>query len=290
MSFQVPNGSVDILVKDDAAAVEAAKKYLSYFQGSIDHWEAPDQRRMRHIIPENRVRTYDMRDIIDTLADEGSVLEIRREFGIGVITAFIRVEGRPMGVVANNPAHLAGAVDSPGADKGSRFYQLCDAFDIPVVVLMDCPGIMVGPEHEREALVRHAGRMFNIGANLSTAMFGVMVRKGYGLGLQAMCGGSTMVQLFTVAWPTGEFAGMNIDGGVKLSARRELAAIEDAEERIAVYDRKVAQEYEAARAINSGPNYTIDPAETRAWVVRGLKSLPPAPPRTEKRRPYIDTW
>ncbi|MDA1004056.1 MAG: carbamoyl-phosphate synthase large subunit, partial [Chloroflexi bacterium] len=290
MSFQVPNGNVDILVKDDAAAIAAVKQYLGYFQGPIDHWTAPDQRRMRHIIPENRVRTYDMREIIRTLADEDSVLEIRPDFGIGVITAFMRVEGRPLGVVANNPAHLAGAVDSPGADKGARFFQLCDAFDIPTVVLMDCPGIMVGPDHERTALVRHAVRLFNIGANLTAPMFGVMLRKAYGLGVQAMIGGAASVPLFTVAWPTAEFAGMNIDGAVKLSARRELAAIEDPAERKRAYDRKVAQGYETARAINSGARYVIDPADTRAWVVRGLKSLPPTPPRTRKKRPYVDTW
>ena len=290
MSFRAASGDVDILVKDDAAAIRAVKQYLSYFQGPVPDWEAPDQRRMRHIIPENRVRTYEMRDIIDTLADEGSVLEIRKEFGFGVITSFIRVEGQPMGVVANNPAHLAGAVDSPGADKGARFFQLCDAFDIPVVVFMDCPGIMVGPDHERTALVRHAVRLFNIGANCTAPMFGIMVRKAYGLGVQAMIGGASSVPFLTVAWPTAEFAGMNIDGAVKLSARRELAAIEDAEERKDAYDRRVAQGYESARAINSGARYVIDPADTRAFITRGMKSLPPTPPRTAKKRPYVDTW
>ncbi len=290
MSFQAANGDVDILVTDDAAAVEAVKKYVPYFQGPVADWEAPDQRRMRHIIPENRVRTYEMRDIIHTLADEDSVLEIREDFGIGVITAFIRVEGRPMGVVANNPAHLAGAVDSPGADKGARFFQLCDAFDIPVVVFMDCPGIMVGPDHERTALVRHAVRLFNIGANCTTPMFGIMVRKAYGLGVQAMIGGASSVPFLTVAWPTAEFAGMNIDGAVKLSARRELAAIEDPEERKAAYEARVAQGYESARAINSGARYVIDPADTRAFITKGMKSLPPVPPRTAKKRPYVDTW
>ena len=290
MSFQVENGNVDILVKDDTAAVETAKRYLSYFQGGVSDWEAPDQRRMRHIIPENRVRAYEMRDIIETLADEGSVLEIRKEFGIGVITAFIRVEGQPMGVVANNPAHLAGAVDSPGADNGARFFQLCDAFDIPVVVFMDCPGIMVGPDHERTALVRHSVRLFNIGANCTAPMFGIMVRKAYGLGVQAMIGGASSVPFLTVAWPTAEFAGMNIDGAVKLSARRELAAIEDPQERKAAYERRVAQGYESARAINSGARYVIDPADTRSFIARGLKSLPPTPPRTGKKRPYVDTW
>jgi len=295
MSFQFPNGVVDILVKDDAAAVAAAKRYLSYFQGPIDQWEARDQRWMRHIIPEDRVRTYDVREIIYTLADEGSVLELRRDFAIGIITALIRIEGKPVGLVANNPIHLAGAIDSEGADKGTRFLQLCDAFDLPVITLMDCPGIMVGPDHESQALVRHSVRMFNTGANLTTAMFGVVIRKAYGLGVQAMCGASSIVPFFTVAWPTAEFAGMNIDGGVKLSSRRELMAIEDPEERKKAYERKVAQAYEGARAVNSGGNAygiddIIDPADTRSWIIRGLKSLPPMPVRTEKKRPYIDTW
>ena len=294
MSFQVPNGVVDILTKDEEEAVEVAKKYLSYFQGPIDEWEAHDQRRLRHVVPENRLRLYDMKEIIETIADKDSVLEIREKFGIGVITAFIRVEGRPMGVIANNPHHLAGAIDSDGADKGARFIQLCDAFDIPVLSLMDCPGMMVGPDVERTALVRHCVRMFNAGANLTTPLLAVVVRKAYGLGVQAMCGASSLVGFFTVAWPTAEFAGMNIEGEVKLGYRAELAAIEDPEERIAEYDRRVARRYENAKAINAaaggGLDDVIDPAHTRAWIATSLKRLPPAPPRTEKKYPYIDTW
>lgn len=294
MSFQVPNGVVDILVKDEIAAVEVAKKYLSYFQGPIDAWEAPDQRPLRHVIPENRLRLYDMREIIATIADVGSILEIREKFGIGVITAFIRVQGRPMGVIANNPHHLAGAVDSPGADKGARFVQLCDAFDIPILSLMDCPGIMVGPDAERTALVRHALRMFNVGANITTPMFGVVVRKAYGLGVQAMCGASSGVPFFTVAWPTAEFAGMNIEGSVKLGYRKELAAIEDPEARRAEFDLRVERAYESAKAVNAsaggGLDDVIDPAETRSWIVSGLNALPPTPKREGKKYPYIDTW
>ena len=207
MSFQVPNGVVDILTKDEEEAVDVAKRYLSYFQGRTESWEAHDQRTLRHVVPENRLRLYDMKEIVHTIADVGSVLEIREKFGIGVITAFIRVEGHPMGVIANNPHHLAGAIDSDGADKGARFIQLCDAFDIPVLSLMDCPGMMVGPDVERTALVRHCVRMFNAGANLTTPLFGVVVRKAYGLGVQAMCGASALVGFFTVAWPTAEFAG-----------------------------------------------------------------------------------
>ena len=212
MSIQVPNGVVDILVEDEEAAVATAKKYLSYFQGPIPDWESPDQRILRHIVPENRVRMYNVRDIIETLADRDSVLEIRKDFGIGIITALIRIEGRPFGLIANNPHHLAGAIDSDGADKGARFLQLCDAFDLPVVSLMDCPGMMVGPEVEATALVRHCARLFNTGANLSVPLFGLILRKAYGLGGQAMCGGSTLVPFFTAAWPTAEFAGMKLRG------------------------------------------------------------------------------
>ncbi len=294
MSFQVPNGVVDILVDDEQAAVDTAKQYLSYFQGAVADWEAPDQRRLRHVVPENRLRLYDMKEIVHTLADVGSVLEIRERFGVGVVTAFIRVEGRPLGVIANNPHHLAGAIDSDGADKGARFLQLCDAFDIPVLSLMDCPGIMVGPDHEKTALVRHCARMFNTGANLSVPLFGVVVRKAYGLGVQAMCGASALVGFFTVAWPTAEFAGMNIEGAVKLGYRKELAAIEDPEERRLEFERRVAASYDRAKAVNAaaggGIDDVIDPADTRSWIAESMKRLPAPAPRRGKKRPYIDTW
>ena len=294
MSVQVPNGVVDILVKDENEAVDVAKKYLSYFQGAVSTWEAPDQRRLRHAVPENRLRLYDMRQIIETIADTNSVLEIRKKFGIGILTAFIRVEGRPMGVIANNPHHLAGAIDSDGADKGARFMQLCDAFDIPVLSMVDCPGIMVGPEIERTALVRHCTRLFNVGANMTAPLFTVIVRKAYGLGAQAMCGAGTLVGFFAVAWPTAEFAGMNIEGAVKLGYRKELMAIEDPDARLAEFQGRTASAYDKAKAVNAaaggGIDDVIDPADTRDWIVKGLKRLPPVPSRTGKKYPYIDPW
>ncbi len=294
MSVQVPNGVVDILVKDEFAAVDVAKKYLSYFQGPIAAWEAHDQRALRHAVPENRLRLYDMRTIIETIADKDSVLEIRPKFGIGIITAFIRVEGRPMGIIANNPHHLAGAVDSPGADKGARFLQLCDAFDIPVLSVIDCPGIMVGPDVERTALVRHCTRLFNVGANMTTPLFTVVVRKAYGLGAQAMLGAGALVGFFAVAWPTAEFAGMNIEGAVKLGYRKELMAIEDPEERRREFESRTAAAYDSAKAVNAvmggGIDDVIDPAETRRWIANAMKRIPPVPPRTEKKYPYIDPW
>ena len=295
MSFQVPNGVVDILVKDDEAAIETTKKYLSYFQGPVRHWSSRDQRPLRSIVPENRNQTYDMRELIATLADEDSILEIREAFGVGIITAFIRIEGRPMGLIANNPSHLSGAIDSDAADKGARFLQLCDTFDIPVLSLMDCPGVMPGPDYERAALLRHWGRLLVTGANMTTALFGVVVRKAYGMGVRAMCGGSSLEPFFTVAWPTAEFADMTIDGRVDLAFGEELAAVADPRRRQAIRERLVGAHVDRARAVNSGgTNYgiddVIDPADTRAWLAQGLRSIPKAPPRTEKKRPNVDTW
>ena len=291
---QVENGVIDILVEDEIEATKVAKQYISYFQGPTSDWEAPDQRKMRSIVPENRKEIYNVRDVIETLADKDSVLEIRKDFGIGIVTSLIRIEGKPMGIIANNPHHIAGAIDSDGADKGARFLQLCDAFDLPVISIMDCPGIMVGPEVEKTALVRHCARMFNTGANLSVPMFGLIIRKAYGLGVQAMCGGSSKVPFFTAAWPTAEFAGMAIEGNVKLAYRSEFQEMDTAEERIAVFTERVDKAYERAKAINSAEFYgiedVIDPATSRDWIVAGLNGIPEPEPRTKKKRPYIDTW
>jgi acetyl-CoA carboxylase carboxyltransferase component len=288
MSDQVSNGVVDIGVADEA------KRYLSYFQGPIDQWECADQRRLRHALPENRLRVYDVRKVIDDLADTGSVLELRRAFGIGMVTALARIEGRPVGIIANNPAHLGGAIDSDGADKAARFLQLCDAFDVPVVFLCDTPGMMVGPEVEKTALVRHCSRMFVVGASLTVPFVTVVLRKMYGLGGQAMAGGSTRAPVFTVAWPTSEFGGMGLEGSVKLGFRNELAAIDDPAERKATFERMVASAYEHGKGVNMASHFeiddVIDPADTRRWVVRALRSAPLAGPREHKKRPCIDAW
>ncbi len=294
MSVQVPNGVVDIAVKDEAEAVAVAKKYLSYFQGAVKDWTCADQRLLRSAIPENRLRVYDVRKVIETLADADSVLEIRRGFGHGIVTSFIRIEGRPMGLIANNPTHLAGAIDSPGADKAARFMQLCDAFDIPLLFLCDCPGIMVGPEIEKTALVRHASRMFVTGSSVTVPFFTIVLRKSYGLGAQAMAGGSFKAPFFAVSWPTGEFGGMGLEGAVKLGYRNELAAIEDPEERKKTYEEMVARSYERGKGVNVASHFeiddVIDPMESRRWIVAGLKASPPPPARTGKKRPCVDTW
>ncbi|HEY91583.1 MAG TPA: carbamoyl-phosphate synthase large subunit [Dehalococcoidia bacterium] len=294
MSIQVPNGVVDIPVKDEVEAVRAAKQYVSYFQGPVDKWECADQRLLRGIVPENRLRVYDMRAVIETMADTGSVLELRRHYGFGMITSFIRIEGRPLGVIANNPSHLSGAIDSPGANKAARMMQICDAFDIPVLFLSDTPGIMVGPEIEKTALVRHSCRMFVVSANMTVPYFTIVIRKSYGLGAQAMQGGSSHAPLLTVSWPTGEYGGMGLEGQVKLGYRKELMAIEEPEERKTEYEKMVARAYEHGKAINMASHFeiddVIDPAESRNIIVRALKSVPPPPPRTGKKRPNVDTW
>jgi len=294
MSVQGANGVVDIAVTDEAEAVAAAKRYLSYFQGRADDWGCPDQTRLRAVVPENRLRAYDVRAAINGLADTDSVLELREGFGPGMVTALIRVEGRPLGLIANNPSHLGGAIDADGADKAARFMQLCDAFDLPILFLCDTPGIMVGPEAEKTALVRHVSRMFVTGASLTVPFFTIVLRKGYGLGAQAMAGGSFKAPIFTVAWPTGEFGGMGLEGAVKLGYRRELEAIEDEAEREKVFEEMVARMYEHGKALNAATYFeiddVIDPADSRRLISAALESAPPPAPRTGKKRPNIDTW
>lgn len=294
VSVQSPNGVIDVVVEDEEEAVVVAKQYLSYFQGSVDDWDCPDQRLLRRSIPEDRLRIYDVRTVIDTMADTGSVLELRKEFGLGMVTALVRIEGRPVGIVANNPVHLAGAIDSDGSDKAARFMQLCDAYDIPLVFLCDTPGNMVGPEEEKTALVRHCCRVNIIGANVSVPTFTIVLRKGYGLGAQAMAGGGFHSPFFTISWPTGEFGGMGLEGAIKLGFRDELAAIEDPDERLARYEELVAGMYAQGKAINAASLFeldnVIDPADTREWIMSGLRAAPPVSKRQGKKRPWIDTW
>jgi len=293
-SVQRRNGVIDIVVSDEAEAVRVAKQYLSYFQGPLSEWTCADQRELRHIIPENRLRVYDVRRVIELIADVGTVLELRRDFGIGVVTAFIRVEGRPLGLIANNPMVLGGAIDADAADKTARFLQLCDAFDIPVLSLCDTPGNMVGPEAERTGLVRHCCRLYVIGANITVPILSVILRKAYGLGSQGMVGGSFHLPMFSVAWPTGELGPMNLEGSVKLGFRKELEAIADPTERKRRFDEMVAEAYQRGKAMNAAELFeiddVIDPTDTRAWIVAGLRSLPPVARREGKKRPWVDAW
>ena len=294
VSMQAPNGVIDVVVADEAEAVQVAKQYISYMQGSLTDWACADQRLLRQLIPENRLRAYDIRAVIETMADQGSLLELRRQFGPGIITAFIRIEGRPFGVIANNPMHLGGAVDANGADKAARFMQLCDAFNLPILSLCDTPGFMVGPEAEKTATVRHFSRMFVIAGSLNVPFFSIVLRKGYGLGAQAMTAGGFHAPFFTIAWPSAEFGAMGLEGAVRLGYRKELAAIRDPQARQARFEEMVKAAYEQGKAINMASyleiDEVIDPLETRRWLIQGLRSIPASIPTAGKRRPFIDPW
>ena len=293
-SVQGPNGVIDVLVEDEAEAVAIAKQYLGYFQGPLSDFQCSDARELRQVIPENRLRVYDMRKVIELLADHGSVLELRRQFAPGLVTALIRIEGKPFGLIANNPAHLGGAIDAVAGDKAARFLQLCEAHDLPIVSLCDTPGFMVGPEAEKQATVRHVSRLFVTAASLTVPFFTLVLRKGYGLGAQAMAAGSFHSPLFTAAWPSGEFGAMGLEGAVRLGFAKELAAQPDDAARQALFDKLVARAYENGKALNMASyleiDAVIDPADSRAWLLRGLTATPRPARREGRKRPFVDTW
>jgi acetyl-CoA carboxylase carboxyltransferase component len=290
-SVQSANGVIDILVADEAAAVRAAKQYLGFFQSAnappassalgaaqpaiSPAWRCADQSQLRDAIPENRLRTYDVRSVMHTLADEGSVLELRAGFGKGIVTALARIAGRTVGILANNNQHLGGAIDAEAADKAVHFMRLCNAQAWPLVSLVDTPGFMVGPDTEQTAQVRRASALFLAAAQLKVPFFAIVLRKGYGLGAMAMTAGGFHAPVFTVAWPSGEFGAMGLEGAVKLGYAKELAAEPDTGgARDALYQKLVDQQYTAGHALNMAATLeidaVIDPAQTREWLVRGL--------------------
>jgi acetyl-CoA carboxylase carboxyltransferase component len=294
IDVQYANGVVDLRVKDDEQALGVAKRYLSYFRGPAEPGAVEKgQASLRHLIPTNRKRMYDVRKVIDALLDD--VLELRRGFGLGIVTALARLNGHPLGVIANDPSYLGGAIDAHGADKAARFMQLCDGFELPLLFLCDTPGFMVGPAAERTATVRHCARMFVTGANLEVPTGTVILRKGYGLGAQAMAGGGFKAPLFTVGWPTSEFGAMGLEGAVRLGMRRELAAIEDPTERERALEAAVAAAYDRGKGVSMAEYFeiddVIDPADTRRWIRmlfdRGSGEWWRRP---AKKRPHIDAW
>ena len=288
---QWANGVIDILAEDEAHATLMAKHALSMFQGAVADWDAPDPRRLRQAIPENRLRVYDIRAVIEALADSGSFLELRRGFAAGMVTGFIRIEGRPMGLIANDPRHLGGAIDCDGAEKAARFLQLCDAFDLPCLSLCDTPGFMVGPESEDAGAVRRVSRMFVAGAKFGPPLLTLVLRKGYGLGAQAMAGGGFHSPLFIASWPTGEFGGMGLEGAVKLGYRKELEAETDPVKNKELYDRLVANMYARGKATSMAAaleiDAVIDPADSRRWIIAGLNA---SGPRRKPERRWVDMW
>jgi len=294
VAMQQANGVVDMVVADEAEAVVMAKRYLGFFQGVDDQWRRADQHRLRNALPERRTEVYDVTGLVELLADEGSTLVLRPQFAPGMVTALARIEGRPVGILANNSIHRSGAIDAAGAAKASRFVALCDAFDVPLVSLIDTPGFMVGPAAEAEGLVRQASRMFVVGASTTVPWCAVVLRNAYGLGAQAMAGGSLHAPIRTVAWPTGALGGMGLEGAVRLGFRRELAAVVDPDERQQLFDRLVALAYERGQALEVASVFeiddVIDPASTRSMIVDMLRAAGKPPPRTGKKRTCIETW
>lgn len=290
-AVQHANGVIDLLVADEAEAVDAARRYLSFFQGRLPDFTAPDALALRGVVPDNRLRVYDSRAALAGLVDTGSLLELRAGFGAGIHTALGRIEGRAVGLLANNPRHLGGAIDAEAADKAARFMQLCNAHGLPLVSLVDTPGFMVGPAAEEQAQVRHVSRMFLAAAHLRVPFFAVVLRKGYGLGAMAMAAGGFHVPASTVAWPSGEFGGMGLEGAVRLGYRKELEAVPAGPERDALFESLVARQYDGGQATNMAATLeidaVIDPAETRSWLVRGLASARVQP---ASGTPAIDSW
>ena len=292
VSVQAPNGVVDVVVADEAEAVAVAKKLLGYFQGSLPSGPSADQTLLRTIIPDRARRAYPIKPVITTLADGDSVTFLRERFAPEMVTALARIDGRPVGIIANNTMVMAGAITAAAADKAARFIALCDTFGLPIVSLVDCPGYMVGPDAEAQALVRRASRMLVAGAAMRTPLIAVVLRRGYGLGAQAMTGGSMHEPLLTVAWPGAHLGPMGLEGAVRLGLRRELEAIGDDAEREEVVRRATAAAQENARALHSAMLFeiddVIDPADTRALIAATLAAagnadLPPA-------RRFVDTW
>ncbi len=278
---QHANGVIDILVPDEAAAVGAARHYLSFFQGRVADWQAPDAQALRQLVPENRLRVYDTREVMAGLVDVGSLLPLRTGFGVGIHTALARIEGRPVGLMASNPMQLGGAIDADAADKAARFIQLCNAHGLALISLVDTPGFMVGPDAESQAQVRHVSRLFIAAAHLRVPFLSVVLRKGYGLGAMAMTAGGFHSPLFNVAWPTGEFGAMGLEGAVRLGYKKELEAQAAGPKRDALYEQLVAQHYERGSALNMAATLeidaVIDPAQTRHWLVRGLQAAGAVP-------------
>lgn len=291
-AMQAGNGVVDVVVADEAEATAVTQRLLGYFQGTTAAGAAPDQALLREAIPARARRAYDVRPVIETLADEGSVTFLRERFAPEMVTALARIEGRPVGVIANDSRHVAGAITSDGSDKAARLLNLCDAFGIPVLSLVDTPGFMVGPDAEATGLVRHASRLLVAGAALRVPLIAVILRRGYGLGAQAMVGGSLHEPLLTVAWPSAHLGPMGLEGAVRLALRKELEAIADeAEREQRVRDLTSAAE-ENAKALNAAALFelddVIDPAETRGLIARTLAAAGAATSASDRR--IVDTW
>ncbi|WP_371193285.1 acyl-CoA carboxylase subunit beta [Glaciecola sp. SC05] len=274
IDMQARNGVVDIVVEDENAGIELAKKCLGFFQGASKTWAAPDTSVLNSVLPEDRRYVYDVYKIINAVVDVNSFVELGAAYGGAIIQGFARLEGKPIGLIANNCKVLGGAIDVDAANKVNRFMNLCEQFCIPIVSLCDTPGFMVGPEHEKRGAVRHLSQLFTTGANLSIDFIAVVIRKCYGLGAQAMLSGSTSKPSYMLSWPQGEFGPMGLEGAIKLGFKKELAEQTNDKKRQALFDKLLAQQYEKGKAIEVATMLEIDaviePSDTRSTIIAAL--------------------
>jgi len=269
------NGVVHIVVEDEKDATRVAKKVLSYFQGTQKNWKSPSQKDIAKLLPEDRRFVYDVRKIINTLADENSFTELQKDYGSGIINGFIRIEGKVFALICNDCKVLGGAIDAEAAEKTAAFLRFCEAFKFPIVSLCDTPGFMVGPDSETQAAVRKTSELFTAGAKLTVPIVTIFLRKAYGLGAMAMAGGSFVKPIYSASWPTGEFGGMGLEGAVRLGYKKELIAVKDDKERQKLFDDLVAQAYAKGQALEAAAYLEIDavilPSETRKTILQAIQ-------------------
>ena len=274
------SGVGDMEVASDEECIERIKEYLSFFPSHCE--EPPPQRpvgdpvdRMEEdlldVLPETNRKPYDMYDVIRRIVDDGDWLDIKGQWARTIITCLARMGGRPVGIVANQPRHLGGILDNDSADKAARFVNLCNAFGIPLVFLMDVPGFMVGTKVEAAGIIRHGAKMLHAVANATVPKITVVIRKAYGAGYYVMNGRAYEPDLI-VAWPSAEISVMGAEGAVEIVMRRQVEEAEDPvakkRELVDAY-RKIIDVYVAAA--NDMVDDVIDPRETRPTIIRALE-------------------
>ncbi len=288
------NGAVELAVADDAATVAAARRFLSYLPSSaaaelpVQPCEDPVDRscpELRELVPANLRRGYDVRKVVEAVADRGSVFELRPTNARNIVTALARLGGRPVGIVANQAGHLAGILDAGACRKGSRFIAMCDAYGIPLVYLMDTPGFLVGMGAEESNLVRWSARfLWELGA-ATVPRYSVILRKGYGLAYYAMAGGRSHQAELAVAWPQAQISAMSIEGAIDVLFRHEYGAAEDpAARRSEIIDDFMSRAGALRAADGFGIDDVIDPADTRAVLCEAVARSPRRRPARNARR------
>ncbi len=276
-------GDIDLVLKTDAEAIDAARQYLSfYLTPETDFAPSDSANAIADVIPDNRRRPYDMGKVMNALVDADSAFELAPRWGRSMLTALARIGGKTVGVYANQPkSPLAGAIDADAADKAARFIELCDAYDYPIVSLIDNPGYMVGPKAESEGIARHHARPLTALHHRSVPLYSIQIRKAYGLGPYAMSGWGSARRMpdLRLAWPSVESGGMSLEGAAYLVKRKEIQAADSPEEALRIRDEYAETMRDASSGLRAARSYQFDdvlmPADTRPRLINLLKALPP---------------